>query len=140
EPERVRRVFAEHRLRVERRLSEARTALEEIDRIIREGALMETESRDVCSFCHKPFADERPERLTGADARICGERVRLAREVIEDHDRNPGPPAPPRPVEELQPGWLACAFCGKDKSAVRKLVAGPNVAICDACLAGVVAA
>src|SRR5215831_1995384 len=49
EPERVRRVFAEHRLRVERRLGEARAALEEIDRIIREGAVMETESRDVCS-------------------------------------------------------------------------------------------
>jgi len=34
EPERVRRVFAEHRRRVERRLSEARAALESIDRII----------------------------------------------------------------------------------------------------------
>src|SRR5215472_11417845 len=41
EPERVRRVFAEHRLRVERRLSDARAALESIDRIIREGELMQ---------------------------------------------------------------------------------------------------
>lgn len=140
EPERVRRVFAEHRLRVERRLSEARTALEEIDRIIREGALMDTESPDRCSFCRKPLTDERPARLTSDDARICGECIRLAREVIEAHDRNPGPPAPPRPPEELPQGWLACAFCGKDKSAVRKLVAGPNVAICDGCLEGVAAA
>ena len=52
EPERVRRVFAEHRQRVEQRLSEARTALESIDRIIREGELMEPEM--TCSFCNHP--------------------------------------------------------------------------------------
>src|SRR5262249_31567918 len=40
EPELVRRVFAEHRLRVERRLTAAQVALESIDRIIKEGELM----------------------------------------------------------------------------------------------------
>src|SRR5215831_18840814 len=49
EPDRVRRVFAEHRLRVERRLGAARAALESIDRIISEGEFMEHEER--CSFC-----------------------------------------------------------------------------------------
>ena len=30
---------------------------------------------------------------------------------------------------------LACSFCGKRASEVSKLVAGPNVYICDACVA-----
>jgi ATP-dependent Clp protease ATP-binding subunit ClpX len=29
---------------------------------------------------------------------------------------------------------LACSFCGKDKSQVRKLIAGPAVFICDECV------
>ena len=31
--------------------------------------------------------------------------------------------------------WLRCSFCGKDETQVAKLVAGPNVYICDACVA-----
>jgi len=30
---------------------------------------------------------------------------------------------------------LACSFCGKDEADVAKLVAGPNVYICDECVA-----
>jgi hypothetical protein len=30
---------------------------------------------------------------------------------------------------------LRCSFCGKDESEVLKLVAGPRVYICDACVA-----
>lgn len=30
---------------------------------------------------------------------------------------------------------LACSFCGKDATQVSKLVAGPKVYICDACVA-----
>jgi ATP-dependent protease Clp ATPase subunit len=30
---------------------------------------------------------------------------------------------------------LACSFCGKDAAQVSKLVAGPRVYICDACVA-----
>lgn len=29
---------------------------------------------------------------------------------------------------------LRCSFCGKDESQVAKLVAGPKVYICDACV------
>jgi DNA-binding transcriptional MerR regulator len=137
EPERVRRVFAEHRRRVERRLTEARAALESIDRIISEGELMERD--DTCSFCGRP-PDEARIRLTAGAASICDTCVDLAREVIEIDDRDPGPTARPRPPGDMRPGWLACAFCGKDKSQVRKLVAGPNVVICDGCLAAVAAA
>lgn len=134
EPDLVRRVFAEHRLRVERRLDEARAALESIDRIIREGALT-----DRCSFCDKP-ATEAPARLTARDGvSICGACVGLALEVLEIDARDTGPRPAPRPDSELRPGWLACAFCGRDKADVRKLVAGPDVTICDGCLNGIAA-
>jgi DNA-binding transcriptional MerR regulator len=131
EPERVRRVFAEHRRRVERRLSEARAALESIDRIISEGELMERD--DTCSFCgHTPAAASFG--LVAGTARICPACVSLCREVIEIHDRDPGPKPPPPPPEELPEGWHACAFCGKDRTQARKLVAGPTLVICDRCL------
>ena len=29
---------------------------------------------------------------------------------------------------------LKCSFCGKPQSRVRKLIAGPNVYICDECI------
>ena len=32
------------------------------------------------------------------------------------------------------PGLLACTFCGKDQKQVKKLIAGPNVYICDRCV------
>jgi len=134
EPDRVRRVFAEHRRRVERRLSEARAALESIDRIISEGELMEHEQR--CSFCGCP-ATERRTSLAAGEASICVQCVALARAVIETHDRDPKP-APAASV--TRPGWLACAFCGKDQTQARRLVAGPEIVICDGCLAGIAAA
>ncbi|HYW27008.1 MAG TPA: ClpX C4-type zinc finger protein [Terriglobales bacterium] len=137
EPERVRRVFAEHRQRVERRLSEARAALESIDRIISEGELMERD--DTCSFCGRT-PEEAPTSLAAGRARICHQCVDLAREVIEIDDRDPGPKRPPRPPEEQPAGYLACAFCGRDKSEVRKLVAGPTLVICDGCVDAAAAA
>ena len=137
EPERMRSVFAAHRRRVERRLSEARAALESIDRIISEGELMERE--DACSFCGHT-ADEAPMRLVAGDARICQTCVNLCREVIEMDDRDPGPKPPPRPREELPEHWNTCAFCGRDRTEVRKLVAGPTLVICDGCVDQAVAA
>ncbi len=32
-------------------------------------------------------------------------------------------------------GNLSCSFCGKRQQDVRKLIAGPNVCICDGCIA-----
>ncbi|TMC03426.1 MAG: MerR family transcriptional regulator [Chloroflexi bacterium] len=137
EPERVRRVFAEHRQRVERRLGEARTALESIDQIIREGELME--ASESCSFCGRTPDEARTSLAAGA-ARICHLCVGLAREVIELDARDPTPRPAPRPTEELPEHWHACAFCGRDKTQVRKLVAGPTLVICDGCLDAVAAA
>lgn len=130
EPERVRRVFAEHRRRVERRLEAARAALESIDRIIDEGELMEHEDR--CSFCVRPAAEVTTALVgTAADVRICEACVGLARDVLEREARSPSPPIPP---ERLRASWLACGFCGRSNEQVHKLVAGPDVVICDGCL------
>jgi DNA-binding transcriptional MerR regulator len=138
EPERVRRVFADHRLRVERRLGEASAALESIDRIIRRGELVDTDDDDRCSFCDRP-ASKAPARLVAdGGAAICGRCVDLALEVLEIDARDPKP-SKPRPPEGERPGWVACAFCGRDRTNVSKLVAGPNVAICDGCLHGIAA-
>jgi DNA-binding transcriptional MerR regulator len=141
EPERVRRVFAEHRLRVEGRLAAARVALESIDRIITEGALMEMESDTPCSFCRRPLAEAAP-ALTGRDgARICTRCADLARDVLERDARGEiERPAPGENRDGPLPGWQLCAFCGLAKTEVRKLVAGPDVAICDGCLQRVAAA
>ena len=37
--------------------------------------------------------------------------------------------------EAAKPGLLYCSFCRKSQHEVKKLVAGPAVMICDACIA-----
>ena len=36
--------------------------------------------------------------------------------------------------EETEPQTLSCNFCGKPRNAVKKLIAGPSVYICDECV------
>jgi len=38
------------------------------------------------------------------------------------------------PKSDAEGKHVACSFCGKDQSEVRKLVAGPSVQICDECV------
>src|SRR5690349_6357846 len=40
----------------------------------------------------------------------------------------------PRDRVRPDPGLLACTFCGKDQSQVKKLIAGPSVYICNSCV------
>jgi DNA-binding transcriptional MerR regulator len=143
DPGRIRRVFAEHRSRVERRLGAARTALESIDAIIEEGRLMPESNDEQCSFCRRVQAD-RPIVLTAGDVRICRACVDLCREVIDlEVQRRRDGGAPPPPTAELNPAAdsmpTACSFCGRDKAEVQFLVAGPGTLICDGCVAGAVA-
>jgi len=35
----------------------------------------------------------------------------------------------------VRPNMIQCSFCGKDQSQVLLLIAGPNVEICDECVA-----
>lgn len=145
EPERIRRVFAEHRARVERRLSDARAALESIDRIAWEEELMPASTDTSCSFCSRPHS-EAAARLTGpAGVSICQACLDLCLEVLElERQREAGgrEPAPTRPApkDRNTDREFSCAFCGRDRSAVRKLIAGPEICICDACVATVGAA
>ncbi len=48
----------------------------------------------------------------------------------EPAQREPGQREPSRPGTEL-----ACTFCGQNQAQVQKLIAGPHVYICDACVA-----
>ena len=60
--------------------------------------------------------------------------------MIEGDDRHPTPKPARRPDEEVPEGYRACAFCGKDRTQARKMVAGPSLLICDACVASVAVA
>lgn len=46
----------------------------------------------------------------------------------------PTPSSPPTETGAT-PAPFGCTWCGKPKDAVRKLVTGPNVFICDECIA-----
>src|SRR5688572_32600491 len=46
------------------------------------------------------------------------------------HKRRPGAPK----SAQAPPDDLRCSFCNKPKGAVRKLIAGPTVFICDECV------
>jgi hypothetical protein len=48
--------------------------------------------------------------------------------VIDSSSNTPGHSAPERQSE------LVCSFCGKGRDEVRKLIAGPQVYICDECV------
>jgi hypothetical protein len=43
--------------------------------------------------------------------------------------------ARPSPEPSTEPRMLFCSFCGKSQHDVKKLIAGPGVFICDACVA-----
>ena len=48
--------------------------------------------------------------------------------------REPGKREPGQRERRRQGAQLACTFCGQDQTQVQKLIAGPNVYICDACV------
>jgi ATP-dependent protease Clp ATPase subunit len=46
----------------------------------------------------------------------------------------PDPPPPPASPAPTDPPSLRCSFCDKPRAAVRALVAGPGLSICDECV------
>jgi ATP-dependent protease Clp ATPase subunit len=56
---------------------------------------------------------------------ICNECLSLCRDVVAEDK------GPPRQL----PKGLVCNFCDRGHPEVQKLVAGPTVYICDACVA-----
>ncbi len=86
-----------------------------------EGGLMTL----ACSFCHTP--QEHAEWLVAGDGvHICAECSRLAVECVEEQ-RQAQPSDP-------EAGLLRCSFCAKAQLEVEKLIAGPEVHICDECV------
>ena len=52
---------------------------------------------------------------------------------IETEEQNVSKPDAPPPPKQAA-GTLFCSFCGKSQHEVSKLIAGPSVFICDACV------
>lgn len=76
---------------------------------------------------HYPSGDAVEEYTTEAEARAAGERHLAQASWVAV--RGPALEGPPMPE--------SCSFCGKDRQAVRHLIAGPAgacVAICDECI------
>jgi hypothetical protein len=119
----------------------------------------------ACSFCGKAaeqvigFAGMR-----GKGTRICNECVSLCLDILQQQGCTDLPPPPPpyapppsayvpstydpsvldRLIDELRrnplpprrPSEIFCSFCDTHQSEVAKIIAGPSVYICDACIAG----
>ena len=102
-----------------------------------------------CSFCGKRRREVR-KLISGPRVFICNECVVRSREIIGPQ---PPPEAPRQPerttadlpaqtllddedvtAEKKPPDDMHCSFCGKLKTEVTKLIAGPTVYICDECV------
>ena len=102
-----------------------------------------------CSFCGKRRREVR-KLISGPRVFICNECVVRAREIIGPQ---PPPEAPRQPerttadlpaqtladdedvtAEKKPPDDMHCSFCGKPKTEVARLIAGPTVYICDECV------
>jgi ATP-dependent protease Clp ATPase subunit len=103
-----------------------------------------------CSFCGKRRREVR-KLISGPRVFICNECVVRSREIIGpappfDESRQPERTTGDLPAQALPddedvtaerkpPDDMHCSFCGKLKTEVARLVAGPTVYICDECVA-----
>ncbi len=76
----------------------------------------------ICSFCNQPMAGENP-MFTGPDVdiRICADCASFAEELLQDE-----------PAAETDD---VCSFCGRTQEHDMKLLFGPEVKICNECIA-----
>ena len=91
-----------------------------------------------CSFCGH-YQSQVKKLIAGPGVYICDECTELCEEIIEEElgrvgkdtaehtHAEPGQQTP-------KPGELRCSFCGHYQSQVKKLVAGPEVYVCDECI------
>jgi ATP-dependent protease Clp ATPase subunit len=101
---------------------------------------------DCCSFCGKTLDEVRALVPGQPSVFICDECVDLCRDIIAEEIEQEArrrirergaADATARQTSEPERGersQLACSFCGKDQADVQKLIAGPTVYICDACV------
>jgi len=102
-----------------------------------------------CSFCGKRRREVR-KLISGPRVFICNECVVRSREIIGPQPPLEAPRQPERTTADLPaqtlpddedvtaerkpPDEMHCSFCGKLKTEVARLVAGPTVYICDECV------
>ena len=103
-----------------------------------------------CSFCGKRKGEVR-KLVSGPRVFICNECIVRCREILgpppppidapEPRERitmdipAPAPPADEEVTAETKPpDDRHCSFCGKERNAVGRLIAGPTVFICNECV------
>ena len=99
----------------------------------------------TCSFCGKDKEDVTVLVERTPSASVCDECLALCLDILDETDgRRANPPTPPHVVEpesarqskELGGRRDApqCSFCDKTENAVLKLIADPDVYICNECI------
>jgi ClpX C4-type zinc finger len=73
--------------------------------------------------------------MTEALPFLCGGDLRRIDDSSGADGAGNGKAGMSRAIRQLFTRALRCSFCGKSEHDVAKLVAGPNVFICDACVA-----
>ena len=91
-----------------------------------------------CSFCGKHQREVR-KLIAGPTVYICDECIKLCNQIIAEEAKREEPPEQPAPPKaerraKKRNQTLCCSFCGKSQREVKKLIAGPNVYICDECI------
>ena len=61
---------------------------------------------------------------------ICDDCIDVCREILEDAGAYPEPAN----SSKEQGGGYQCSFCGKRSDEVKRMIAGPDLAICDECV------
>ncbi|HEY7598092.1 MAG TPA: ClpX C4-type zinc finger protein [Actinophytocola sp.] len=80
----------------------------------------------TCTFCGEP-RDAVSALVAGPGVYICDSCVTFARSALEEADSV----APSRGTPTVE---LRCSFCSRPAREVRRLIAGPDVRICDGCV------
>ena len=97
----------------------------------------------TCSFCGK-LKDQIAKLFEhGSGSTICNECIALSLDIIGESQRRSALSPPPSVSQTPVPtpadrtprtGIPLCSFCGKSHDEVDKLIAGPDVNICDNCV------
>jgi len=93
-------------------------------RVVQPLAVGAHKNSQLCSFCSVPGEV----LVLGREKQICDRCILLAADIVgdaEDENKQVGP---------IHPDF-SCGFCGRQQAAVRQLVTGPRVFICDECTA-----
>ena len=97
----------------------------------------------ICSFCKKEPAEDNA-IISGPGANICNTCVDVCKNVLTESEKMPGCQTIDisNHASGIPVGFVTtyreninCSFCGKSEEQVEKTIAGPDVYICDCCVA-----